>query len=530
MQQPDPSSMSKEETPMFGWHPDEAMRKYMQTVQGVAVANEFEDDDERVVFATNVFNELNLSNPENTRKLCCHPDASRLVELLLTFFSEENQLSLCRACIENFGHIAVSPFGSHALQKILLSIRAMCSKEYDGAAACVLAAADAALSSWSEIMIDPRGSFVLRALIACLCGFLCSDRDMKALTFSDKMATFSPPEAFSRKLIAICDGLVTQAAEALPFWCKQAPSSVVIQFLVIAVKKVDTSASMRLVRAILCADASCEKVKPDSILKMVRHPVASHALELCFSALSAHLWRELFSTIFQSRIASLSLHQFATFPLQSFVAASPEQQDLDSVFCEIEAAFSQLVQSRPTVITSLLSACARLQHNQFKALSLLLSSVGGKSARDLIPVLLNFSLPATSCSLDPQRCSLASAVVSLHGDAKRYVRDAVDALDAPFLFSLCHSSPGSRVVCNMLSSPSLQQQHKDALVAKLLEHTVSLACTSTGSHVVDSCFDSSSLDYREKLVTCLAGDLISIRRSFFGQITITHMLRAAALH
>ena len=77
--------MSKEGSAAFGWQPDEAMRKYMATVQGVAAANEFEDDDERVVFATNVFIELNLSNPENTRKLCCHPDASRLVEQLRQF-------------------------------------------------------------------------------------------------------------------------------------------------------------------------------------------------------------------------------------------------------------------------------------------------------------------------------------------------------------------------------------------------------------------------------------------------------------
>ena len=41
--------MSKEGNASFGWQPDEAMRKYMMTVQGVAAANEFEDDEERVV-------------------------------------------------------------------------------------------------------------------------------------------------------------------------------------------------------------------------------------------------------------------------------------------------------------------------------------------------------------------------------------------------------------------------------------------------------------------------------------------------
>ena len=513
--------MSKEGGAAFGWQPDEAMRKYMQTVQGVAVANEFEDDEERVVFATNVFNELNLSSPENTRRLCCHPDASRLVEQLLPFFSEENQLSLCRACTDNLGQIAVSPFGSHALQKILLNIRGVCSKGSDEAATCVLAAADAALLSWAEIMIDPRGSFVLRTLISCLCGFLCSEKDLKALIFSDKMATFVPPESFSSKLSAICDGLITQAADALPYWCKQAPSSVVIQFLLVGLKKFDLPTSNRLVRAICCADASCEKISADSILKMIRHPVASHAIELCFSAIPTDLWRELFSMIFQSRVASLSLHQFATFPLQSFVAASPERDDLDSIFPEMEAAFGELVQSRPTVITSLLLACARLQHNQSKALSLLLSSVGAKSLKLLIPHLLNITAPASaSSSFEPQRCSLAAAVVSLHGDAKRDVCNAVNSLDAPFLHSLCHSSASSKVVCSMLSGPALDQQHKDVLVGKLLAHTAALACTATGSHVIDSCFDAASIDYREKLVASLAGDIVAVRRSFFGSLLL----------
>ena len=209
--------MSKEASAAFGWQPDEAMRKYMQTVQGVAAANEFEDDEERVVFAANVFTELNLSSPENTRKMCCHPDASRLVEQLLTLFSEDNQLALCRACIDNLGNIAVSPFGSHALQKILLSIRGMCAKGSAEAVHCVLAAADAALLSWAEIMVDPRGSFVLRTLIACLCGFLCSEKDLKAFVFTEKMPTFEPPEAFPAKLSAICGGLIAQAADALPY-------------------------------------------------------------------------------------------------------------------------------------------------------------------------------------------------------------------------------------------------------------------------------------------------------------------------
>jgi hypothetical protein len=515
--------MSKDGSASFGWQPDEAMRKYMQTVQGVAIANEFEDDDERVVFATNVFNELNLSNPENTRKLCCHPDASRLVEQLLTFFSEENQLSLCRACIDNLGHIAVSPFGSHALQKILLSVRGICSKGSDEAAACVLAAADAALLSWAEIMVDPRGSFVLRTLIACLCGYLCSEKDLKAFIFSDKMASFATPEAFRWKLSSICDGLVTQAADALPYWCKQAPSSVIIQFLLIAVKKFDPIASDRLVRAICCAEATCQKINPDSILKMIRHPVASHAVELCFSGLHAQLWRELYSTIFQSRISALSLHQFATFPLQSFVAAAPERQDLDSVFCEIEATFAQLLQTRPTVITSLLLACSRLQHKQSEALALLLSSSGAKSMKAMIPQLLNVAAPAAANSYEPQRCALASAVMSLHGDAKRDIRDAADALDASLLLSLCHSSAASKFVCSLLCSPALQQKHKDSIVGKLLAHASSLVCTATGSHVIDSCFDASSIDYREKLVACLAGDAIAVRRSFFGSLTLRHI-------
>jgi hypothetical protein len=450
----------------------------MQTVQGVAAANEFEDDEERVVFAANVFTELNLSSPENTRKMCCHPDASRLVEQLLAFFSEENQLALCRACTDNLGHIAVSPFGSHALQKILLSIRGMCAKGSAEAADCVLAAADAALLSWAEIMVDPRGSFVLRTLVACLCGFLCSEKDLKAFVFTDKMPTFVPPDAFSSKLSAICGGLVAQAADALPYWCKQAPSSVIIQFLLIAVKKFDAAASSRLVRAICCAEAACEKINPDSILKMIRHPVASHAIELCFSALPADLWLELFTMIFQTRIAALSAHQFATFPLQAFIAASPQPQLLDSIFSELEPAFGQLLQTRPTVITSLLLACARLQHKQSHALALVLSASGAKSTKALIPQLLNAS--------EPQRCALVSALLSLHGDASRDVRDAVDALDAAFVLSLCHSSAASKVVCAMLAAPALHHKHKDAMVGKLLPHAASLACTSRSSPTVFS--------------------------------------------
>jgi hypothetical protein len=41
-------------------------------------------------------------------------------------------------------------------------------------------------------------------------------------------------------------------------------------------------------------------------------------------------------------------------------------------------------------------------------------------------------------------------------------------------------------------------------------------CTATGSHVIDSCFDASSIDNREKLVACMAGDVVAVRRSFFG--------------
>jgi hypothetical protein len=209
---------------------------------------------------------------------------------------------------------------------------------------------------------------------------------------------------------------------------------------------------------------------------MIRHPVASHAIELCFSALPADLWLELFSMIFQTRIAALSAHQFATFPLQAFIAACPQQQHLDSIFSELEPAFGQLLQTRPTVITSLLLACARLQHKQPQALALLRSAAGATSTKALVPLLLNIS--------EPQRCALVSALLSLHGDASRDVREAVDALDAAFLLSLCPSSAASKVVCAMLAAPALHQKHKDAIVEKLLPHTASLACTSRPSFTV----------------------------------------------
>ncbi len=175
--------------------------------------------------------------------------------------------------------------------------------------------------------------------------------------------------------------------------------------------------------------------------------------------------------------------------------------------------------------------CARLQHNQSKALSLLLSSVGAESLKLLLPNLLNITAPAfASSSFEPQRCALAAAVLSLHGDAKRAMSAmlSVNSLDAPFLHSLCRSSASSKVVCSMLSGPALDQQHNDVLVGKLLAHTAALACTATGYHVIHSCFGAAFIDYREKLVAFLAGDIGAVRRSFFGSLLLASFTKFCA--
>ena len=173
---------------------DEAILPYVKQVAVLAKANDFEADEDRKIFVDNVWRELKMGKSEQLLRLITHKDGSTAVQSLLPLSSTKQLYRLCKGLKGAMARVIFNPYGSHVLEAIFgfvprlvnASMEELQGKDSDdeeddaeeeGASdqlesleKMFAATCDELVGGWMEIMMDARGSHVLRAIIRALAG------------------------------------------------------------------------------------------------------------------------------------------------------------------------------------------------------------------------------------------------------------------------------------------------------------------------------------------------------------------------
>lgn len=161
---------------------DEQTQGYFKRVQDVIEEDDFDDDEGRKLFVTNVFSQVET----NELNLSCDQSISTVMEKLVVHFNEVQIRRMLQNLRPHFQVISTNKFGSHVLQSLLNLIpRAVRSErirtlelgpeDLDSAEALFLQFCDFVKENLAELVCDTYGSHVVRTVLEVLGGVKVAD-------------------------------------------------------------------------------------------------------------------------------------------------------------------------------------------------------------------------------------------------------------------------------------------------------------------------------------------------------------------
>ena len=319
---------------------DEELLPYVKEVTVLARANEFEADEDRELFVDNVWRELKMRKAEQLLRLITHKDGSAAVESLLPLSSPKQLYRVCRALKGAMARVIFNPYGSHVLEALFgfvprlvnASMEELAPKgeddegrgegedEGEGRDEAALeplekmfqATCDELAGGWMEIMMDARGSHVLRAILRALSGLEPKDSPPAVGAAGDTPAAsskgragkgpqkqthghFRPanwirhpvPKSFGERLGTISSELAEEdAAAELSEMSLNSAAAPVLQMLLLAVRS-KPPLVQGIGRALLRWDSEAGGPDKEWVRKMSQDECGSHMMEALVEVLPA---------------------------------------------------------------------------------------------------------------------------------------------------------------------------------------------------------------------------------------------------
>ena len=314
---------------------DEELLPYVKEVTVLARANEFEADEDRELFVDNVWRELKMRKSEQLVRLITHKEGSAAVESLLPLSSPKQLYRVIRGFKGTMARVIFNPYGSHVLEALFGFVPALVNasmdeltkkdddneeeeegneEEEDKGALEPLekmfqATCDELAGGWMEIMMDARGSHVLRAILRALAGLEPKGKAPPSATplapplaatgapASTKFGkgpqkqthgTFRPaewtrhavPTSFAHRLSSIVTELAAEeSAQELSEMALNSAAAPVLQMLLLAVRTRPELVE-GIARALLRWDSASSMPDKEWVRKMAEDECGSHMLEV----------------------------------------------------------------------------------------------------------------------------------------------------------------------------------------------------------------------------------------------------------
>ncbi|KAJ2013130.1 Nucleolar protein 9 [Coemansia sp. S155-1] len=287
---------------------------------------------------------------------------------------------------------------------------------------------------------------------------------------------------------------------------------------------------MGLVSAKDISDAN--NARRDAYIKMMIEDVAgSHFLQMVMNICSSELLQKLYDLYFRGNLKALAFHPISNFVVQSLFSNAKSERQLKSMIEGVAPMVGDLLfKNRPGVVRALVDSCVRLESGYLELINALYNGLGAKSAAErgelinLLAFLITYAEFANSdynrLQFKIQGSLIIQAILQFPSDGLEPMMDSYFSQDPEKIFSWCKDPSGSRIIEAILKSKQVPANSKRRVLEQHLGRYAELAMDRYGSHIVDACWETADIQFKEKILRELVKRETQLQDNQFGRFML----------
>ncbi|XP_069687625.1 nucleolar protein 9 [Periplaneta americana] len=452
--------------------------QYFVRVLELLQSNNFETEEEKVVFVNNVFDET-IGEEVN---YSCNQLASAALEKLLPFAKDVVLRRFMEAFGENLRPICCDAYGSHIVEKliVLASEKGKHSEEKsaENFRCWVQKVGRFILNNLEDFVWDTYANHIIRTVTECLGGTAARNSKMQ------QQPGANPTPAEYTELLS----QFVHRLSAWPQFQELAHSNLtsgLLQALLYASHSADSQLNEKLVSKLL---AKC------FVQDLSDNAAALRLVEAALVTASPATWTRIYEQCFRGQLATLAQHPMANFSVQKLLDSCTDKQLFEGLFDELEEHVgSVLAQRHSGVLLSLAQGCRRLGTRQSRFMQMLSGALQCSEASELVPLVARL-LP---CEEDGVlRVHLHGSLIlqaMLHFNKPIRVVSSLLDMQPTRLQALFTDLAGCHITDAFMQSQHVGEKSRDRMIKKLQGMYVSLACSRHGSRSLDAIWEVANL-------------------------------------
>ncbi|KAI9341409.1 armadillo-type protein [Obelidium mucronatum] len=552
---------------------DPDVQVYFMSVEKMLDDNEFETDEDRILFVQNVYREVGA----NDVKLAADSECSRVLEKLIRLSSDIQVRKLMRSFNAMFSELFRHRFASHVTQTLLSLVADIVEREQThGPApeeeddeppsddsinqgplpsmeALFISMCEELNNQWTHLMSDPWGSHLVRAVLNVASGESLlppkssSLRSKKSQSYNAKNNNASAPgpaqktsdrktaaglvkkrkvpESFKNTLESITQSVLESMNEyEIRSFAGHAVANPVLQILV-SIKP----AGQKLISSIMNIDSDKGYQFMGSL---ITDTVGSHLVEKILANASPKDFHSLYIRHFKGNLVTLCNHHVANFVVQHLIQNTRNGTQLNVLMEEIigtdGAGIEKLFfRNRQGVVVKILEACVKHNACQEQVVNSFISAfhattpVQQKLLMQLVLSQQTFEdYTANPGKFDYHGSAMMEHLLLFQEPYAKFFIDSFMSIPSTETSKWLTTPLGSRIYEKVLRSPSTPLKAKKKLLHGLHPTYASLACDKFGSYVVDAAWSVADMEAKERIAEELSRSKSQLEASFTGKFIL----------
>jgi len=238
------------------------------------------------------------------------------------------------------------------------------------------------------------------------------------------------------------------------------------------------------------------------------------------------LSKKIFNKVLDGKILELSVHPVGNFVIQRLFENINDKEQFSSLCSQLSGQMEDILSSGCTgVILSLTKACVRLETQQASVLTELTAALHCSDSQDHLAQCLAHMVTKDTLSEEGKvfsvhlHGSLALQQLLLFSKPIKVVRSLL-SMSSSQLASLFGDPRGCHISDVFMTSKTIGEKSREALVKGLKGEFVNLACGKHGSRTVDTMWKYSSIKQRQSMVEDLASKVDVLNSNRFGKFIV----------
>jgi len=488
----------------------------------------FENEEDKQMFIENVFEQTEGEE----RNLCGNQLASRVIELILPAADQKILTRFCFALATDLRLVCVDPFMSHVLEKLLIiqTFHAkdkkveLSQEQIAEGREWVLKVCRFVTNNLEDFSRDVYASHLLRTCTQCLAGerspaqCLAGQGGGQRTEGYDSRVEWRYGEE-DRELFA--DVLDTFTSRILTLSADTVSSEMCVHVLQVFMQVVNLT-NPKLVKSVvkhlLSTCLSGDSIDWD-------HVPTVRLLECVVKVgiNSQKLSKKIFSKILEGKMLELAAHPVGNFVVQRVFENISDKEKFGEICAELAGHMEDILSAGCTgVILALTTASVRLETQQASVLTEITSALHCTDTQDLLAPCLAYMVTKETMAEEGKvfsvhlHGSLALQQLLLFGKPIKIVRSLL-AMPSAKLGSLLSDPRGCHITDIFMTSKTIGEKSREALVKALKGEFVSLACSKHGSRSVDTLWKYINIKLRQAMVEDLASKVDILSSNRFGK-------------